>query len=125
MDLSEYQLRTRMWMQRLPNETMRWDDVEERTIRFVEEAVELAQALGLSRERVQKVTDYVYGREVGVPEQEVGGVSVTLAVLCNSAGISWETAAHRELNRVNTPLVMQKIMDRQMEKREAGMTSRP
>lgn len=123
MDISEYQLRTRLWMDQLPEDVMRWSDAEERTLRFVEEALELAQAMGLSRERIGALADYVYSRPVGEVDQEVGGVSVTLAVLTNVLKVSWESAAIEELIRINQPHIMQKVLNRQAEKREAGMTS--
>ena len=124
MHLSEYQLRTKLWMDKLPADHMLWDDVQERAIRFLEEAHELVQSLGVSRERAAAVQDYVYGRPVGEPEQEFGGVTVTLAVLANVKGISWETVAWRELERINKPHIIEKIIGRQSEKRAAGMTSR-
>jgi hypothetical protein len=124
MHLSEFQLRTKLWMNKLPEEHMLWDDVQERAMRLLEEAHELVQSLGVSRERAAAVADYVYGRPVGDPEQEFGGVSVTLAVLANVTGISWERSAVRELERINKPHIIEKIIGRQSEKRAAGMTSR-
>jgi hypothetical protein len=124
MHLSEFQLRTKLWMNKLPEEHMLWDDVQERAMRLLEEAHELVQSLGVSRERAAAVADDVYGRPVGDPEQEFGGVSVTLAVLANVTGISWERSAVRELERINKPHIIEKIIGRQSEKRAAGMTSR-
>jgi sugar phosphate isomerase/epimerase len=75
-------------------------DKAERSHRFVEEAIELAQAQGMTLlETIQLVT-YVYGRPAGEPAQEVGGVMVTLAALCQATGIDMEEAAEAELTRV-------------------------
>lgn len=73
--------------------------VEERTHRFLEEALELAQAQGCSREHAHALVEYVYGRPEGDPEVEVGGVMVTLAGLCSAAGIMMDQAGDRELER--------------------------
>ena len=58
-------------------------DKLERADRFVEEALELAQTMpGFSADRAHALVEYVFGRLVGDPRQEVGGVMVTLAALC-------------------------------------------
>lgn len=64
-------------------------DRRERGHRFLEESLELVQALGGTREEALQLVDYVFGRPVGEPRQEVGGVMVTLAALCNA----WSAAA--------------------------------
>jgi hypothetical protein len=74
-------------------------DVPERTHRFLEEALELAQAQGCSRDDALALVNYVYGRPDGELHQEVGGVLVTLAGLCNAAKISMDDAGDRELDR--------------------------
>lgn len=80
---------------------------DERTFRFAEEAIELAQARGLSREQVMHLVDHVYNRPKGNQAQEVGGVMVTLAVLCYQADISMDDAGWLELHRamINTPQI--------------------
>ena len=77
-------------------------DTEERNHRFLEEALELVQANGSSREQALDLVEYVYARPVGVPSQEVGGVMVTLAALCLASGIDMHAAAETELARVWT-----------------------
>jgi hypothetical protein len=72
---------------------------QERTHRFLEEALELAQANGCPREHAQMLVDYVYGRPVGRPEHEVGGVMVTLASLCSATKINMKDAGDHELDR--------------------------
>lgn len=67
--------------------------------RFLEEALELAQANGCSREDAHSLVDYVLSRPIGRPELEVGAVMVTLASLCNAAGIDMTNAADEELER--------------------------
>jgi hypothetical protein len=65
--------------------------------RFLEEALELAQAIGCSNHDAHRLVDYVFSRDVGLPELEVGGVMVTLAGLCAAAGIDMNEAGDREL----------------------------
>lgn len=61
---------------------------EERNHRFLEESLELVQSVGVSKEDVLKLVDYVYSRPQGQPTQEVGGVMVTLAGLCEAHRIN-------------------------------------
>jgi len=79
-------------------------DRMERNHRFLEEALELAQSLDCTREEALQLVDYVFGRPVGEPAQEVGGVMVTLAALCTPAGIDLEQASENELNRIWTKI---------------------
>lgn len=74
-------------------------DRAERTHRFLEEALELAQANGCSYSDAVKLVDYVYSRPIGQPFSEVGGVMVTLAGLCHASKIDMEEAADEELSR--------------------------
>ena len=74
-------------------------DREERTHRFLEEALELAQANSCSREDAQALVEYVYSRPAGRPELEAGGVMVTLASLCSATSIDMNEAGDRELKR--------------------------
>jgi hypothetical protein len=71
----------------------------ERTHRFLEEALELAQANGCSRADALALVDYVFGRPKGDPAQEVGGVMVTLASLCSATGLNMDQAGDVELSK--------------------------
>lgn len=74
-------------------------DKAERNHRFFEEACELVQAGGCSKEECLQLVDYVFNRPAGVLEQEVGGVTVTLAALCFANEISMNQCAESELGR--------------------------
>jgi NTP pyrophosphatase (non-canonical NTP hydrolase) len=74
-------------------------DREERMHRFLEEALELAQAIGCSNRDAHELVDYVFSRDAGQPELEAGGVMVTLAALCTAAEIDMDAAGDRELER--------------------------
>lgn len=71
-----------------------------RSHRFIEESLELVQSCGCDKQDVLRIVDYVYGRDTGVVDQEVGGVAVTLGALCMAQGIDLETCAETELQRV-------------------------
>lgn len=77
-------------------------DVQERNHRFLEEALELVQAKGCTAGEAHQLVDYVFGRDVGDPHQEVGGVMVTLAALCLAASLDMDKAAEDELRRIWT-----------------------
>lgn len=78
-------------------------DLLERADRFTEEALELAQTMpGFNAERAHALVDYVFSRPVGDRYQEVGGVMVTLAALCNPVGLDINEEAERELARIWT-----------------------
>lgn len=69
-------------------------DRVERMHRFLEEALELAQACGCTRHEAEQLLNYVFSRPIGDPEQEVGGAETTLALLCTAWGFSKEAAAN-------------------------------
>lgn len=77
-------------------------DTKERNHRFFEESTELVQACGMTPSEAHQLVDYVYGRPVGEPAQEVGGVMVTLAALCLANGLNMHQAAEVELARIWT-----------------------
>lgn len=76
------------------------NDPEERTKRFVEEALELAQALGLHFADVQSIADRVYGNKHGNVEKELGQTQLTLGVLAEVLSYCSLTEGSRELERV-------------------------
>lgn len=53
-----------------------------RGLRFIEEAVEVAQALDIPRERMIDVINIVYSKPPGQMMEELGGALLTLSVLC-------------------------------------------
>lgn len=108
MKLSIFQIDVATWMEKTFSFETR-ENKRERGYRFLEEALELFQSLNLEREDALKLVDYVFSRPKGEPVQEVGGVMITLAALCEAADISLKRAAVDELERVNSPEVIAKI----------------
>lgn len=94
-------------------------DGKERVLRFVEEAVELAQAVELDVAQVHLLVDYVYGRDVGKSWQEIAGCLVTLLAASTALGVDAAAAFETELARIHTPEVIARCRKRQNEKREA------
>lgn len=100
---SGFQYRVRPWLWKCFGQEVSENRVE-RNHRFLEEALELVQACGCSKEHALQIVDYVYGRPLGAPAQEVGGVMVTLAALCLAQSIDLDAAAEGELARVWTKI---------------------
>jgi hypothetical protein len=96
-----FQERTNKWMLACFGGEIARDKVE-RNHRFLEEALELVQSLGCTMLEAYQLVDYVFGREIGEPPQEVGGVEVTLAALCLANGLDKQTCGETELARVWT-----------------------
>jgi len=74
--------------------------LQERVMRFFEESVELAQAEGLTREEVLAVVEHVFKKPPGDPQQEAGGVGVTLLAYCAVRGFSADSPEETEFKRV-------------------------
>lgn len=91
-------------------------DTQERCDRFVEEALELVQAVGYDRERAHALVDYVFSRPEGEVHQEAGGVMVTLAALASIINVDLFADGSTELARVNQPEVMARIREKQRNK---------
>jgi hypothetical protein len=96
-----YQSRVHDWMMACFNDEIAFSR-KERNHRFLEEALELVQAMGCTRSEAYQLVDYVFDRPTGDPVQEVGGVIVCLAALCTAAKIDMDTAGETELARIWT-----------------------
>lgn len=91
-------------------------DRVERYHRFLEESLELVQSLGCTASEAHQLVGYVFGRPVGEPAQEVGGVMVTLAALCLANGLDMHDAGEVELTRISVPELVAKIRAKQAAK---------
>lgn len=96
-----FQYRVQVWMRACFGHAISKDRVE-RNHRFLEEALELVQACGCTPSEAHQLVDYVYGRPIGIKEQEVGGVAVTLAALCDAHDIDMDECGEAELRRIWT-----------------------
>ncbi|WP_210206249.1 hypothetical protein [Rhizobium leguminosarum] len=110
-----FQLRVHKWMLACFGAEVT-ADIPERSHRFLEEALELTQSIGCTRKEAHQLVDYVFDRPAGNPAQEVGGVMLTLAALCDPAGLDMRVDSEKELIRVNQPDVIAKIRLKQQTK---------
>lgn len=101
--LGEMQRHVDAWMQACFGSEIA-ADLGERNHRFLEEALEFVQAHGCTASEAHQLVDYVFGRPVGEPDQEAGGVLVTFAAHCNAAGIDAAKAYTAEITRVWTKI---------------------
>jgi len=97
-EVNSYQKRVERWLSECFPPAVTRDRLE-RNHRFLEEALELAQANGCTKQDALELIDYVFSRPVGDPRQEVGGVMVTLAGLCSAIEINMDEAGDLELQR--------------------------
>lgn len=74
--------------------------IRERAQRLLEEAVELAQASGLSPDDARAIVGHVFSKPMGEPRQEAGGLGVCLLAYCEAAGFSADEEERREFERV-------------------------
>jgi len=100
------------------------EDGQERGARVLEEAIELAQAAGLPKDKALHLVEHVYSKPVGAINQEIGGVSVTLLSFAAYAGLSAEAEEIREVERVLS-LPVDHFKRRHIEKAAAGITKSP
>ncbi len=104
-----FQLRVFNWMQACfgADDTA---SVKQRAWRMLEEANELAQACGVTKDEAHQLVNYVQGRPVGEADQEAGGVMLTMAGLCCALDLDMDHAGEVELNRcwVNLPKIQAK-----------------
>lgn len=111
----QFQARVGQWLMECFGHDIAHDGME-RNHRFLEEALELVQSLGCTDSEAHQLVDYVFGRPVGEPVQELGGVMVTLAALCFAHELDMAAGADKELVRICDPATMAKIKAKQAAK---------
>lgn len=94
-------------------------DRRERAARLVEEAIELAQAEGVSEVSIRNIAKRVYSREVGEVKQEVGGVGVCLLAYCYATDLDFVALTKREVDRIEK-VPMEKTQEKHDAKVKAG-----
>jgi len=121
-DSVEIQKRMRRWVEsRLGKAAML---PHERGLRHLEEANELAQALGVSETEAVAVTSHVYRKPPGDPVQELGGAGVTLLACADGAGYILSQCTEKELIRIEG-LPYEKFRNRQIQNAENGIGNLP
>lgn len=100
--MKSFQKRAVLWVQTAFG-ALHASNVHERAHRFLEEAIELFQAAHMTREAAHAMVDYVFDREPGTANQEIGGVMLTVVTLADAMYLDAVAEGERELARVNTP----------------------
>jgi len=97
MNSTDYQVRVAQWIKTAFDERI-LNHVLERGARFLEEAVELAQSCGIPEDTARAIVADVYGaHKKGEPDQELGGVALTLAGLAHTLKLDIGAAGETEL----------------------------
>jgi hypothetical protein len=73
------------------------DNREERSQRFIEEALELVQSAGMTKTDVLLLVDYVFSRPKGTLRQEFGGTVTTLNAMASAHRLNLEQMAYDAL----------------------------
>jgi hypothetical protein len=77
-------------------------DRNDRLARFVEEAIEVARAEGMSAELIERIFIRVYTRPAGDLAREIAQAQVCLEMYAESIGLSADAEAAREFDRVRS-----------------------
>lgn len=118
MKLSGVQAQIWQWCQNTFEGIAAWRTDKERAYRFLEEATELFQSVGMEKTDAYAVVDYVFGRPKGEVSQEIGGTMVTLLALASHLDLDVNDALMSEYERIISPEVQQKIREKQKAKNQ-------
>lgn len=99
-------------------------DPHERAMRFLEESLELAQAVGITEDEIDKMRLHVYAKDVGRVGQEIGGVVTTLLTLAQSQDVDMNVAGLMEIDRIHA-LPPEKFRKRQELNASLGIGALP
>lgn len=98
-------------------------DPMERARRFLEEALELVQVVGLDDAEAHRLVDYVFARPKGEAHQETGGCGVTLFLLAEVLDLDLIEETKREHDRVTAPGMREKMQAKHELKRQQGIAA--
>jgi hypothetical protein len=108
------------WAERMFGKTVMRGPVE-RSMRTLEEAIELAQAEGVHEGRVRQLVARVYSRPQGEVKQELAGTAIGLLLHAQTRGFNLGDLVDAELMRVNAidPML---VRVKQQAKADAGLS---
>lgn len=96
----------------------------QRSLRLLEEATELFQAVGGDADKAHDLVNFVFGCEAGDVQQELGGVGVCVLALAGAAGLSADLAEQAEVDRVLSKPI-EHFTQRNAAKNAAGLLMKP
>lgn len=79
----------------------------------------MANKVSVGQDQLHRLVDYVYGRPVGKPAQEIAGSMVTLYAAAGALVVDAQAAFETEMTRIQQPEVIERVRRRQAEKRAA------
>jgi hypothetical protein len=94
----------------------------ERAMRLLEEAIELAQAEGITEDMVRDQAQHVFSRPAGKPESEAAGVAICLLGWTGATGNSLLGLINAELQRIESKPIDQ-IRGSLARKADAGLVT--
>jgi NTP pyrophosphatase (non-canonical NTP hydrolase) len=107
------QAKLRVWLIAcLGEKTLR--SPQDRAMRVLEEAVELAQAVGIPRAKAREQVDHTYSRPLGEPTQEVAGVLNATLLMAECLGEDGLRLGDAEVERAwaHIDLIRRKNLDK-------------
>lgn len=99
MILDDFQDMIGIWMKTCFGYPLPKVEEKRRIYRFIEEALELAQAAEMTKEECLQLIEYVYYRPIGEIDDEVSGTITTLAAFCQFHGLSLGLCAKQGLHK--------------------------
>lgn len=75
-------------------------NIQERAIRVLEEAIEVAQAAGVEPDMIQRMAERVYAKEPGELPKELGQLGLVILALASAAGHSADRLEEEEVEHV-------------------------
>lgn len=75
---------------------------DRRAIRLCEETFEVAQAIGLPKDQVHALLDYVYAKPVGDIKTELGDVGICLMALASSLNLNMDMVERIRVEEILT-----------------------
>lgn len=97
------------------------DNVQERSRRFFEEAIEVYQSYDGSREMAHKIVDIVFDKEKDKPEKETGQCLFTLLALGAASSVDVEVSLEECYRIAMTPERILKVKRNQAAKLAKGI----
>lgn len=100
-DRNDRQIAVEQWVRQMFGENSA-SDIKERAMRLLEEAIEVAQSVGIEERHVCKLAAHVYDAPAGDPQQELGGVGVCALAFAAAIGVSCDYREELELKRIQS-----------------------